>query len=600
LFETVAGGLISTASNQLMPPTLQSNGPHRIPVWLPAGLLLLLTLAVFWPATRCDFINVDDQAYVTANPHVQAGLTLASVKWAFLNPVSANWHPLTMLSHMLDCQLYGLKPWGHHLTSVLLHALNAMLVFVWLQQLTGARWRSLLVAALFAVHPLRVESVAWVAERKDVLCAFFGLLTLICYSRYAGQFKIQNSKFKIFYSVALFFFALGLMSKPMLVTLPFVLLLVDYWPLGRIQNSKFKIQNCKWLVLEKIPFFALAVVMSVVTFMIQGKNGVVKTVEDYPPGARIGNLLISYCRYLGKIFWPSDLAVYYPHPGYWPLAQVLLAGGLLAGLTVFCVMRRRHQPYLLMGWLWFLGTLVPVIGLVQVGRQSMADRYSYLPSLGVLMLTVWGVHAAVRRWRYHPVLLAVMGTAAVVGCVATTRQQLEYWKNSGTLLQHTLAVTQDNWFAHKALGAFLLSQGQTDGAIRQFQAALRLNPDDAEACNNLGIAFLDQGQTGRAISQFQNAIRFKPDDAEAHHNLGNVLLGQGQTAGAIREFREAIRLKPDDAEARNNLGIALASTGRLDEAVRQFQAALRLKPEDTEVQTNLTRALKMKDSPAGR
>ncbi len=595
-----------------MPQTIQSHEPRRIPTWLPVGWLLLLTLAVFWPATRCGFINVDDQAYVTANPHVQAGLSLANLKWAFAHPVSANWHPLTMLSHMLDCQLYGLRPWGHHLTSVLLHALNASLVFMWLRRMTGALWRSVMVAALFAVHPLRVESVVWVAERKDVLSAFFGLLTLICYTRYVQQSDIRalppaqtppsgfHLPSSILYLLSLAFFALGLMSKPMLVTWPFVLLLLDWWPLKRISNFQFPISDLKPLLWEKIPFLALAAADCVLTLMFQGQSGVVKTVADYPPGARIGNLLVSYCRYLGKIFWPADLAVYYPHPGYWPLAQVLLVGGLLAGFTVFCVLMRRRQPFWIMGWLWFLGTLIPVIGVVQVGRQSMADRYSYLPSLGVLILSVWGVYEAVRLWRYHQVLLAALGAAAILACVATTRQQLLFWQDSGSLLQHTLAVTRDNYVAHKALGTFLLSQGQTEDAIRQFQAALRIKPDDAEACNNLGIALLNQGQTAEAVRAFQNAVRFKSEDAAAHHNLGNVLLGQGQTDGAIREFQAAVRLKPDDAGARNNLGIAFASTGRWDEAILQFQEALRLQPEDVEFKANLARALALKNTPASR
>ncbi len=467
--------LASTSKNQTGGAAVIAPACPRVPSSLFAGFLLLLTLAVFWPATHCDFINVDDQAYVTENAHVQAGLTPANVKWAFTHPVSANWHPLTMLSHMLDCQLFGLKPWGHHLTSVLLHAFNAVLVFVWLQQMTGARWRSLLVAAIFAVHPLRVESVAWVAERKDVLCAFFGLLTLIAYTRYVqnvadGRWQMTNRTHtsprpspqrgegekrvpvsspvtrhpSLFYALALVCFALGLMSKPMLVTLPFVLLLLDYWPLNRMRSAECGMRSLKWLLLEKIPFFALAAADGVVTFLIQGQNGVVKTAADYPPGARIGNLLISYCRYLGKIFWPTDLAVYYPHPGYWPLAEVLLAGGFLLGVTAGFVMLRRRHPFLLMGWLWFVGTLVPVIGLVQVGRQSMADRYTYLPSLGVFILTIWGAFAVVRRWRYHEAILALMGAAAVAVCVMVTRQQLGYWQDSGTLFRHTLEVTKDN------------------------------------------------------------------------------------------------------------------------------------------------------------
>ena len=583
-----------------MPSTRQPRAPRRRPAGLLAGGLFLLTLAVFWPATRGGFISVDDPAYVTANAQVQAGWSLANLKWVFTTPVSGNWHPVTMLSHLLDCEWFGLNPWGHHLTSVLIHALNALLVLVWLQQATGAAGRSLAVAALFAVHPLRVESVAWIAERKDVLSAFFGLLTLICYTRYAQQCKMPNSTGRIFYALALFFFAGGLMSKPMLVTWPLVLLLLDYWPLKRMPNSEFRIRNWTGLLLKKIPFCALAAADGVVTLVFQGRSGVVKTVADYPVGARLENLLVAYGRYLGKICWPADLAVYYPHPGYWPLAEVLLAGALLAGLTIFCLRLRRRQPYLLLGWLWFLVTLLPVIGLVQVGRQSMADRYTYLPSLGILILAVWGVAEAARCWRYHQIILTLTGAAVVLACVVTTRRQLEHWRNSETLLRHALAVTRDNWFAHKALGTVLLGQGRNEAAIREFQAALRLNPGDAEASNNLGIALLNQGQTAEAMTQFQNAVRFQPDNADAHHNLGNLLLGRGEIDGAIRELQAALRLKPDDAAARNNLGIALASTGRLDEAIRQFQAALQLQPADAEVRTNLTRALEIQAAGPGK
>ena len=342
-------------------------GRSRFPAWLVAVLLALATIAIYWPATRCDFINCDDPEYVSDNLHVQEGLNWEGVKWAFLNPVSANWHPVTVMSHMLDCQLFGLKPWGHHLINVLFHALNAVMVFALLRQLTGAMWRSLLVAALFAVHPLRVESVAWVAERKDVLSGFFGLLTLIFYARYVQKSETKlatSSSFLLspFYWSALFFFALGLMSKAMLVTMPCVLLLLDYWPLERFKQSR------TWqLVMEKIPFFVLTAVASVVTFVVQKRGGAAMTVEDFPLGARIGNALISYCRYLGKTFWPTDLAVFYPHPGYWPLEKVLLAGVFLCGVSVLLFVERRRYPFLLMGWLWFVVTLAPVIGLVQVG-----------------------------------------------------------------------------------------------------------------------------------------------------------------------------------------------------------------------------------------
>ena len=412
----------------------------RFPVWLLAALLLLVTLALYWPATGHDFVNYDDDLHVTSNLHVQSGLTLESMKWAFFNPVNCLWHPITVWSHMLDCQMFGLKPWGHHLTSVLLHALNAILVFVLLQQMTGATLRSLFVAALFAVHPLRVESVAWVAERKDVLSGFFGLLALVFYARYAGKSVISNqwsvasgqasgmvaldkasrithhaSRFhppsSLFYLLSLCCFALGLMSKPMLVTWPFVMLLLDYWPLRRFELSTLNTQpsTVLRLVREKIPFLALAAGASVVALVMTKHEGALALNESLQLGARSGNALISYCLYLGKLFWPTDLAVFYPHPGHWPLVKVLLAGGLILGISGLLFVQRRRFPFLLMGWPWYCGTLVPVIQLVQTGAHAMADRYTYIPSLGVLILAVWGAHELTRRWRPAVIGLSVGG-----------------------------------------------------------------------------------------------------------------------------------------------------------------------------------------------
>jgi hypothetical protein len=360
-----------------------------IPSWVPAALLFVATIALYWPAMRCDFVNYDDQDYVTENVHVRAGLSWENLKWAFLNPVSNHWHPLTVLSHMAVCQVVGLNPWGHHLANVLLHALNVALVFVLLRRLTGATWRSLFVAALFGCHPVHVESVAWVSERKDVLSGCFGLLTLIFYVRYAqkpeagsswsvagGRWSLSHLPSSIFYFLSLFFFALGLMSKPMLVTWPFVLLLLDYWPLKRftIHDSRFTIFKTR--LLEKIPFFVLALASCLVTFLVQKFEGGLAPNEDIPLGARGGNVPISYCRHLGKMFWPRNLAVFYPHPGYWPMTMVLLAGVFLCGVSALFFVKRRQFPFLLMGWLWFIGTLVPVIGLVQVGGQAMADRHT--------------------------------------------------------------------------------------------------------------------------------------------------------------------------------------------------------------------------------
>jgi Flp pilus assembly protein TadD len=419
------------------------------------------------------------------------------------------------------------------------------------------------------------------------------------------------------------------MSKPMLVTWPFVLLLLDYWPLERFQR-----RSAGRLVTEKIPFFVLAVVASVVTFMVQQRGGAVMAAETLPLSVRGGNALISYCRYLGKLFRPTDLAVFYPHPGSWPLESVLLAGGLIAGLSVLLFVKRRGYPFLLMGWLWYLGTLVPVIGLIQVGDQSMADRYSYLPLIGVLVLAVWGVCELTRGWHYPVFALPVAGSMAIVLCMALTRQQLGYWKDSETLFRHALAVTEKNQVAYNNLGSALDEKGQTDEAIRLYEKALRLKPDDATAHTNLGIALARKGQTDEAIRQYQEALRLKPDYAEPHYSLGNLLARAGQIDEAMREYQEAVRLKSDYAAAHNNLGFALVRKGQLDEAIRQyreairlkpdyagahynlgfvllklgqtdeairqFQEALRLKPDYAEAQNSLARALGMKNVPAGR
>ncbi len=582
------------------------------------GLLVLVTIAVYWPATGYHFTNLDDPEYVTSNVHVQGGLTVASVEWACLNPVCCNWHPLTLWSHMLDCQLFGLNPWGHHLTNVVLHALNAALVFALLQLMTGATWRSLVVAALFSLHPLRVESVAWVAERKDVLSGFFGLLALIAYARYAqGQspeskvqrpkagvqspqtegaarsavpgsmFDVRPSARRFWYWTAVGMFALGLMSKPMLVTWPFVMLLLDYWPLRRFEPSAVNSQRATILRLvgEKLPFFALAALESAATLLVQ--RGAMTGVESLPLGARFQNALISYCRYLGKLFWPTDLAVYYPHPGHWPLGAVALAGALLLGISALVWMRRRRYPYLLVGWLWFLGTLVPVIGLVQVGAQAMADRYTYLPSLGVLILAVWSAYELTRDWRYQAVALPVAGGAVILFCLVCARQQLSYWKDSETLFRHALAVTKDNWAAHINLGNALGTKGQLDEAISHFQEALRLKPFQADACISLGVALDRKGQTEEAIRQFREALRLQPDRADVHYNLGNALAQRGQTDEAIRQFKEALRLESHNADTHNNLGMAFARQGQTDEAILQFQEALRLKPDNANAHNNL-------------
>jgi len=597
------------------PPAPEAVLP-RIPVWLLAVLLVLVTIAVYWPATRCDFINFDDPTYVTANPHVQGGLKWESVKWAFLNPVANNWNPLTVISHMLDCQVCGLNPWGHHLISVLFHALNAALVFALLRQLTGAVWQSLLVAALFSVHPLHVESVAWISERKDVLSTFFGLLSLIFYTRYAqNKQALSPQPSTLNYTMALFFLALGLMSKPMLVTWPFVMLLLDYWPLGRLRTTDHGLQRglrttdygpqrlrrgeaerrrLTPLLLEKLPFFVLAAVASYVTFVVQKHTGALVASETLPLGARVGNAMVSYCCYLGKVFWPTELAVFYPHSGYWPLEQVLLAGGSILGVTVLCIVNRGQYPFLLMGWLWYCGTLVPVIGLVQVGGQAMADRYAYMPSLGVLLLVVWGVCELTQRWKCRVTTLLMAGVAAIVLCLRLTQQQLRYWKDSEALFRHALAVTENNYLAHNNLGVALDQKGKINEATRQYREAIRLKPDYAEAHSNLGVALDKKDQIDEAIRQYQEAIRLKPDYSNVYNNLGFALYQKGQIDEAISEYRKAIRLKPDHAKAYYNMGLALAAKGRFDEVIENFRKAIQINPNDAEAFNNLGNALAIK------
>jgi tetratricopeptide (TPR) repeat protein len=593
----------------------------RFPAWRAAVLLALVTVILYLPAMRCEFVNYDDPDYVTENPHVQSGLNWAGVKWAFGNTEqAAYWAPILWLSHMLACQLFGLHAWGHHLINVLLHAVNTALVFLLFRRMTGATWRSVALAACFGWHPLRVESVAWVTERKDVLSACFGFLALLFYVRFArgreatsgerGQraetgsqsSRVRSQKPEVrdmeqqsggltFYRSPCYWlasgcFALGLMSKAMLVTWPFVLLLLDYWPLQR-----FKPGGVWPLVKEKILFFVLAMAASAVTFVVQKLGGAVASVESLPLGARGANALVSYCRYLGKIFWPTDLAVFYPRTGHWPLVQVLLAGVLLAGLTAAFWVQRRRQPCLLMGWLWFVGTLVPMIQLVQSGDQAMADRFTYVPSLGVFILVLWGAYELTRRWPGLALAWPVAGSAAIVLCLLLTRQQLGCWQNSETLFRHALAVTQNNYIAHGNLGNTFLDQGKTDAAISQFRSALQIKPDLALIHNNLGVALLDQGQTNAAINEYGAAIHFKPEDARFHFNLGIALLGQGQTNAAVSQFQTALRLKPNYPEVHYNLGNLFNSQGQAGAAINEYQAALQLQPNYPEACNNLGNVL---------
>ena len=567
------------------------------------GVLLFgLVLWTFFPAIQNDFVGYDDPAYVTDNGHVLRGITWQGFRWAFASSAASNWHPLTWLSHMLDCQLYRLGAWGHHLTNVLLHALNASLAFLVLRQMTGATWRSLIVAALFGLHPLRVESVAWVAERKDVLSTTFAMLTLCAYGRYAqkrlraapgdaafdplaGRSEAKTARLSTLdYGLALMFFALGLMCKPMLVTVPCILLLLDYWPLNR-----FPRQGIRSLLVEKIPFFLAAILVSVITLAVQSSTGAVMI--GCPLAFRLTNAVVSYCRYLGKLFWPSNLAVFYPYPPHWPTATVLLSVLALVLVSFAALMWRRRHPYVLVGWLWFIGTLVPVIGLVQVGGQSMADRYTYVPSLGVCLLVVWGVHELTQRWRFQRVAAGVMVAVIVSYCIRLTQTQIGYWRNSESLFRHAIQVTKGNYLAHNNLGTALEKEGRFEEAIHEFQQALDDQPSYYLAQDNLGLVFDKQGRYDEAIARFEEALRDRPGYATAHKNLGIVLSKQGRVTDAILQFQEALKADPRCAEAHSAWGILLEHEGDLDQAMDHYREALRINPDFSDVRYNLGNAL---------
>lgn len=585
-----------------------------------ALLLALTTLLVYLPAARDGFINFDDQTYVTENSVVQNGLTWAGIKWAFITGHGSNWHPVTWLSHMTDCELFGLNPGGHHLVSVLFHAANAALLFGLWFRLTGRLWPAAFVAALFAWHPLHVESVAWVAERKDVLSTFFALLTLLSYTRFVQNSEVGSQKsetarigFQIsdlqppasrFYWLALIFFALGLMSKPMLVTLPCVLLLLDYWPLRRVSGDKWQVSGALRLTIEKWPFFLLTAASSVVTFLVQSQQGgnAVASLEMVPLHYRFYNTLISYGRYLLKTIWPVDLAVIYPlpeHVAWMNAAAAVSAAGLL--LISWLVWRGgRACPYLLVGWLWFLGTLVPVIGLVQVGSAALADRYTYFPLIGIFIAVTLGIGDLADRWRIPKMGLAVAGALVLAACLALTENQLRYWRDSETLFAHALAVTEDNHVAHVDLGAALEQKGKLNEALAQYRAAEKLAPELYHIHNNLGNLLDTLHQPEAALAEYREAIRRNPGLAFLHNGAGTVLAELGRYPEALAEFTNAIRLDPAFAAPHARMGDTLLKQGRDAEAVVQFNESVKLEPMNYQTLIHAAKIFASIDNPAVR
>lgn len=548
--------------------------------------LAAATLLVYAPVRHFGFIDLDDPGYVYDNPHVTAGLTWNGIVWAFTTGHAANWHPVTWLSHMLDVELFGLAAGWHHATNVALHVVATVLLFGLLVRLTAAIGRSAFVAGLFALHPLHVESVAWIAERKDVLSTVFWLLTTWAYVAHVAPSRSGLMRGPGGTIVLLATYALGLLSKPMLVTLPFTLLLLDLWPLNRAADP-WRVRSWWPLVREKLPLLAMAAASSVVTFLVQQQGGAVSSLSVAPWPVRLSNALLAYVVYLRRTVWPVDLALFYPYSMSVAAAPIVIAAVVLAAVTWLAVRLARRSPYLLVGWLWYLGTLVPVIGLVQVGTQSMADRYTYVPLIGIFIAVAWGViNLLAGRAR---LLVAIGAVAAVVAAGTAARAQIHHWRDSLSVWQHAVDVTRGNYRAHNSLGAVLGNQGRTAEAIRHFEEALRLGPDRSEAHHihhNLGRALADSGRTDDAISHYREALRVKPDFAEAHNNLGLALVRLGRVDEALRHYQEAVRIDPELTVAQNNLGLALYGLGRVDEAIARYTEATRLDPRYADAYNN--------------
>ncbi len=595
-------------------------------VFLVCLCLVAVIIIPYFQVINFDFVGYDDELYITENPYVQKGISLEGLKWAFTTFHSANWHPLTWLSHMLDCELYGLNSGAHHWTNVEFHIANTVLLFLILFMMTGALWRSAFVAALFALHPLHVESVAWVSERKDVLSTFFGLLTIAAYCRYV---KKTSAKY---YILVIAFLSIGLMAKPMLVTLPFVLILLDYWPLKRFQykdnghlpskiTPRFEFKGNNRFILEKIPFFIPVVISCILTFIAQRSESAVTPLGALGLKDRIANALVSYVNYVLKIFWPSKLAVFYPHPGNslpeWQIigSALLIVVAILLGIRV-----SRKYPYLPVGLFWYFGTLVPVIGLVQVGNQAMADRYTYIPLIGLFIIIVWGFSDLLAKWRYRKIVLSVSVVIVLSGFTAKTFLKASYWENGITLFDNAVKVTKNNYksqnnlgkaltsvdidkaishykaaqrikpdyaVAHYNLGNVLIKKGKVNEAIDHYQKALHIKPDYVEVLNNLGNAFVNKKDYDKALYYFTKAFKMNPRQIDASNNLANVLFVQGKPDEAISQYKEIVKTYPEDADAHYNLAYMLSAQGMLDKAVLHYKESLRINPKYSKAHYNL-------------
>ncbi|MGA3116411.1 MAG: tetratricopeptide repeat protein [Syntrophobacteraceae bacterium] len=619
---------------------------------IPLIYLLLAAAAfiAFWQVNYCGFVDLDDPLYVAKNIHIRDGITAQAIRWAFTTGYASNWHPLTWMSHMLDVQLFGLKPRWHHLTNLLFHIANTLLLFFVFNRMTKAPWKSAFVAALFALHPLHVESVAWVSERKDVLAAFFWMLTMAAYIGYVehgtedGRQKTEDGRRKAIlspssvlrYLAVLIFFVSGLMAKPMLVTLPFVLLLLDYWPLQRFEPKKSARQTrteaskqgagsgkrellsankkkgkagkmltgqgmvkeekpadhkYEWALIrpvlrEKIPLFALAALSSIITFIAQQKGGAVGSIEAFSPGVRIANAWVSYSIYIGKTFWPVNLAVYYPHPRLLPLWQTLGAVLLLITVTISVIRTAKRFPYLTMGWLWFTGTMAPVIGIVQVGTQAMADRYTYIPLIGLFIMAAWGIPELLKKWRYRKETLFASSALILTCLFIVTWIQAGYWRNSIALFDHTLKVTSPSDLILRARGSVYDKLGNYKQAISDFDRAIEINPEYADAYNGRGAVYGKLGNRRQAIADYDRAIQINPEFALAYINRGAAYGELGNQRQAISDYDRAIEIDHQNTDAYTNRGIAYGELGDLRQAIADFDKAIEIDPQNADAYTN--------------
>ncbi len=593
---------------------------HRYHPLLISICLAAAIIAVYWPLYNYSFVQYDDNIYVTSNINIQSGLNWRNIRWAFTTGYASNWHPVTWLSHTFDYQLFKTWAGGHHLTNILFHILNTLILFYVLKRMTAALWPSVFVAAAFALHPLHVESVAWIAERKDVLSTFFMLLTIWAYIRYVEKLKLK------WYLAAIALFILGLMSKPILVTIPFVLLLLDYWPLER--------KISLWVLIEKIPFFICSIASSVVTFLVQQKGGAMSSIESFGLTIRINNAIVVYVMYIAKMIWPSRLAVLYPHPGgTLSSMQIIICALLLVFISIgFLYFGRRHK-FLTVGWLWYLGMLVPVIGLVQVGLQSMTDRCTYITLTGLFIIISWGVKEIVPIWHRRNTTLTLLSAAVLAGWAVIASQQVRYWKDSITLFEHTLEVTKNNYHIHNNYATYLFGVGRIDEAIEQFNKLLAIKPDSVEAHNNLGCTLMHTGKFEQAIEQFKLAMKYDPSFAEASYNMAVVLLEQNRPEEAVSYLKRALELKPGDIDtqiklasvliklerfdeaieicskilksdpgnvfAHGNLALAFGGMGKGDEAIKEIRYVLKARPRDVEMYRNLGTLLEGKGDTSG-